>query len=658
MPRSRPAPLPATYDPQLAVLAKMAPDGDEWLHEVKFDGYRIGCRVDGNDVQLVSRRGKEWTPQFPELAAAARRLPVRQALLDGEAAVLRADGRTSFQALQNAFGGGSRAGLVYVAFDLLHLDGQDLTALPLEDRKARLRALLDKAPADPRLRFSDHVVGHGPSFCAEACRRGLEGIVSKPRAQPYQTGRRAGWLKIKCVKRQEFVIGGFTDPEGSRAGIGALLVGLHDGAGRLAFAGKVGTGFTQKSARALRQRLEALDQKDCPFAERPPGWLGGNAHWVRPELVAEVSFAELTDDGKVRHGSFQGLREDKPAAEVVAERPAAPAPSKRAAGPPSVAGVRPPAPAPSKPAARRAAGAVEVAGVRISNPDRVLFPALGLTKRGLAEYYVEIAPTILPHVGGRPLTLVRCPKGVPAGTDGRGKQDGCFYMKHSHVWAPEALHRVRIREKTKVGEYLVVEDVTGLVALAQMDVLEIHLWNSTARDLERPDRVIFDLDPGPDVRWPAVVQAALLVRERLKSLGLESFVKNTGGRGLHVTVPFQPERSWDECLAFSRALATAIASERPRAYTVALPKAGRESKILIDYLRNNRTATAVAAYSTRARPGGTVSVPLDWDELGARTPSDAFDVPAVLRRVRERGDPWRALLRCRQRLPAGLFRAS
>jgi bifunctional non-homologous end joining protein LigD len=625
MPARTKAALPDGFNPQLATLVTRPPEGPAWLHELKYDGYRIGCRLDRGDVRLLSRRGKDWTEAFPELCAAVRKLGAEQALIDGEAAIVLADGRTSFQALQNFFGG-QRTGLCYFAFDLLHLDGVDLTPLPLQERKQALESLVGKGGL---IRYSGHVVGDGAAFFARACGMGLEGIVSKQHALPYHGGRTMSWVKTKCTQRQELVIGGFTDPEGSREGLGALLVGVHGKDGRLAFAGKVGTGFTQRGARELRKRLDALEQEACPFAPPPERAIVSAAHWVQPTLVAEVNFAEWTGDGKVRHASFQGLRKDKPAREVVAERP-----------------VTAPAPA--------ADGEVKIAGVRISHPDRVLYPEIGLTKQGLAEYYAAVADAILPHVLGRPLTLVRCPRGLTGSGDGAG----CSYMKHSNVWAPAPLRRVRIREAKKIGEYLVIDDLAGVIALAQMDILEIHTWNSRADDVERPDRVVFDLDPGPQVAWPAVVDAARVVRKALAALELESFVKTTGGYGLHVVVPLVPERSWDDCFVFSRGLATAIAARHPERYTVAVPKAGREGKILIDYLRNNRGNTSVAAFSTRARARAPVSVPIAWAELSPKLASDHFTVASVPGRLhRQARDPWQGYARARQRLTSTILEA-
>ncbi len=617
MPR-RSTPVPP-FRAELALLVDAAPEEAGWVHEVKYDGYRIGCAIERGRATLWSRRGKDWTAQFPEIAAAAEKLPVRSALLDGEVAAVLPDGRTSFQALQNAFAGGRRH-LVYFVFDLLHLDGEDLAARSLLERKAALAKLLGEGAG--AIRYAPHVEGSGAAVFREACRLGLEGIVSKRADQPYRPGRGGGWVKTKCVLRQELVVGGFTEPEGAaRDAIGALLVGVHEG-GALRFAGKVGTGFTNAQARELRARLERLATRDCPFTPRPAGWLGKNAHWVRPELVAEVEFAEWTKDGKARHPSFQGLREDKKATDVVREEPApAPTATPTATSPP-----------PRRASRSSREPATGIGGVRISSPDRVVYPDLGLTKLDVARYYDAVADAIVPHLRGRPLTLYHCPEGL-AGE--------CRFMKHSKVWAPDAVRRVAIREKTKTGEYLVVDDARALLSVVQMDVLELHTWNSTTDRLEEPDRLVLDLDPGPEVRFAEVVRAARLVRDALAALGLASFVKTTGGAGLHVVVPLAPVRPWQECLAFSRAFAATIARHDPRRFTIAFARAGRERKILLDYLRNNRTNTSVAAYSTRARPGAPVSLPVSWDELSPRLRPERHTIRTVPRRLAsQREDPW------------------
>ena len=630
------AELPRSYRPQLATLVSAAPAGEDWLHEVKYDGYRIGCFIDDGHVKLLSRNGNDWTDKFAEIVEAAKSLGLRRALLDGEAVVLLGDGRTSFQALQNAFSGGSRAGLVYFVFDLLHLEGADLAGLPLEERKAALQSALAGAGASGRIRYADHVPGNGDVVLQEACRLGLEGIVSKRRGDPYRPGRNDGWVKTKCIRRQEFVIGGFTDPEGSRAGIGALLVGFYQD-GHLRFAGKVGTGFTRKLAEDMRRRLDAIGQSECPFTPTPPGPLGRRAHWVRPELVAEVAFAEWTAEGRVRHPSFQGLRQDKRPAEVISERPAA-----LPAG--QTADRAPVKPAPRGPLRREASG-VAVGGVALSHPERIMYPDAGFTKLDLARYYESAGAWVLPHVKGRPLTLVRCPEGLSA---------ACFYMKHSSVRVPPALRRVRIQERTKIGEYLVADTVEGLISLVQIGILEIHTWNSCVDHVEQPDRIVIDLDPGPEVKPAQVVGAARLARRIMGELGLESHVKTTGGAGLHVVAPLQPAADWDACLEFSRRVAEEMVRTDPSFYTTKFPKKGRERKILVDYLRNNRTNTSVAAFSTRARAGAPVSVPLAWDELRPEVLARPYTLRSVVQRLnRLKSDPWAEYWRSRQRLPSG-----
>jgi bifunctional non-homologous end joining protein LigD len=636
VPGARKGPLPRVLRPQLATLVTDPPAGDGWLHEMKFDGYRILCRLQGGRATLVSRNGNDWTGHFPSLISAVEALPASEALIDGEVAVLLPNGTTSFQALQNALTRKDQGELVYFAFDLLHLDGYDLTRATLEDRKAALADLLKSA--GPEVRYSAHVVGSGDQVFANACRLSLEGIVSKRRDAPYETGRGRGWLKVKCLRRQEVVIGGFTEPSGSRTGIGALLVGVHEKGSGLVYVGKVGTGFTDKVLKDLRRRLEVLEQSACPFEVRPKAV--GAPHWVKPELVAEVAFTEWTSDGKMRHPSFQGLRSDKPARDVVRERPVPTEQVAPAEAPPRPRRSDEPAPKVS----------ATVAGVRLTHPDRVLYPGQGITKRDLAVFYESIADWILPHVVGRPLTLVRCPEGL---------EKDCFYMKHSGVWAPPALRRVKIREKTKVGDYLVVDDLAGIISLAQMGILEIHTWNSMADRVEEPNRIVFDLDPGPAVDFDRVMAGARLVRESLRSVGLESFVKTTGGKGLHVVVPLAPGHGWEETFGFSELVATQIVRGDPQTYTDSMPKAGRQAKILIDVLRNNRGSTSVAAYSTRARPGAPVSVPLAWEELKRGLRPDQYTVENLPRRLSSlKADPWARYFTLRQKIAAPRSRAS
>lgn len=653
-PSAPPTPLPLTplaYQPQLATLVDSPPSGDDWLHEQKFDGYRIGIVVRGEQVRLWSRRAQDWTARMPGLVDAARQLGVSSAVLDGEAAALLPNGVTSFQALQRAFEGGAASNITYFAFDLLWLDGEDLRPLPLDERKARLHELLGRNKPTKILRYSDHVIGHGAEFLTNACQMGLEGIVSKRRDARYRTGRNMDWQKAKCGKRQELVIGGFTDPEGARVGVGSLLVGYYEG-DELRWAGNVGTGsgWNEGYLRDLRRKLTKLETAASPF--RPPvadPWLRRHAHWVEPKLVGEVAFAEWTDDGRVRHGSMKGIRDDKPARAVVRET-AVPAGSDRSIAAPG------PAAAPTAPRRRRAAAkapggdeaTTTVAEIAISHPERVVYPALGATKLDIARYYDAVSAWMLPHIDARPLTLLRCERAIdPAAPDGKG---GCTMMRHGRAWGPAALRRITIAETRKTGEYLVAETRAALVALAQMDVVEIHTWNGRAASPYQHDRIVIDLDPGPAVPWADVVAAARLVRSAFEAVELKSWVKTTGGEGLHVVVPIAPT-PWAECLAFARAIATALVRHEGKRFTTALAKAGREKRILLDVLRNNRANTSAAAYSLRARPEATVSMPIAWAALTPRLNPNRFTIRTVPKLLQRDDDPWQDAWRARQRLP-------
>src|SRR6185369_506920 len=525
--------------------------------------------------------------RFSPIAKAAAALPVSSALLDGEVVVLKPDGTSSFQALQNALTESRDRDLLYYVFDLLYLDGQDLRPAPLTARKEALAGLVSKGfPQDrPVIRLSDHVQGQGEGFYQQACRHGLEGIVSKRADAPYRSGRGKDWLKVKCLKRQEFIIAGYTDPEGARSGFGALLLAVNDG-DDLIFTGRVGTGFDTSTLDSLRERLEKLERKTPPVKNPPRGAQARGVHWVKPELVAEIAFTEWTDDGALRHPTFQGLREDKPAADVVREEPETPQTMKT----------------PKTKTAKKTASD-EFAGVRLTHPDRVLFAEQGITKRDLAAYYERIADWILPHIADRPLTLVRCPE---------GKMKQCFYQKHVTVQFPESVHRVEIEEDSKTVSYGAIDSPQGLLSLVQMGVLEFHIWGAHVDDVEKPDYVVFALDPDEGLPWKRVTEGATTLRTALDHLGLKSFLKTTGGKGLHVCVPLVRKTGWDEVKAFTKAVAEVVAAHDPQSYTTKLPKASRKGKIFIDYLRNGRGATSIGAYSTRARAGAPVSTPLFW----------------------------------------------
>jgi len=618
--------LPGWVAPQLATLVGAAPDGGEWVHEIKLDGYRVLARIERGRVRLLTRNRQDWTERFPAVAAAAAALPVKEALLDGEIVALDRSGVSSFQALQQGAEGKGGWSLVYVAFDLLFLDGRDLRPQPLLERKKALARLLRGRRG--RLRYSAHFDAPGPEVHRRACRLHLEGIVSKRKQAPYVAGRGQAWLKVKCVARQEFVIGGYTDPEGARAELGSLLLGVHDRDGRLVYAGRVGTGFTDATLAVLGERLRKLGQGASPFSPEGPRPPARGAHWVKPVLVGEVAFTEWTRDGLLRHPAFEGLREDKPAAQVVREAPRA-APARRIAG--------------------GSDADVAVAGVRLSHPDRVLYEEQAITKLGLARYYEAVADFIVPHVADRPLSLVRCPEGAGG---------PCFYQKHAGRGIPPEVKRVRIRERGgATAAYPYVDDLPGLIALAQIGVLEMHPWGARVGRIDRPDRLVLDLDPAPGLPWARVVEGAQAIRKMLSDLDLVSFVKTTGGKGLHVVVPLRPSAGWDALRALGEGIGAELVRRAPDRYTINPLKAARRGRIFVDYLRNVRGATSVAAYSPRARAGAPVSTPLGWSELaGGATPGD-FTVQTVPRRLAGRKDPWADFFSVDQAITARTARA-
>lgn len=612
--------LIARYAPQLAVLASKPPRGAGWVHELKLDGYRAGAAIAGGEVRLRSRRGGDLTAEFPEVCAALRALPVRDALIDGEIVMLDAKGRTSFQALQNR--ARSRRGLTFFAFDLVWLDGVDLAGRPLVERKRALAALLDGAPA--MLRYAEHFEVDGEQMFRHACELGAEGVVSKRASARYHAGVRSEtWQKTKCDLRQEFVVGGFTDPTHPGRGLGSLLIGYHAG-GRLVWAGKVsrGYGLGDAALREVRGRLEAMAQTECPFDPPPPGWLGKNAHWVRPELVAEVKFSEWTDAGMARHPTLIGFRTDKRAADVVREGAAPPPKSARAP-------------------------TATVAGVAITSPDRAVFP--GVTRVDLARFYEDIADWALPHLTNRPMTLVRCHGSIKESDALRCQ---CQFLRHtadSHR-ALDGVPRLRIQEKKKLGEYVYLDGLPALLTLFNAGIIELHVWNARVDDPERPDRVVFDLDPGDGASWTDVLTAARAVRAALDDLGLASWPRTTGGQGLHVVVPFARDVTWDDAFGFSRAFAEGLAARHPF-LTTSFSKDDRTGKILLDYKRNYRTSIAVASYSIRARPHAPLAIPLSWREVTPRLRPDQFTLANTRHRLsRLRTDPWSGYTSCKQRL--------
>jgi bifunctional non-homologous end joining protein LigD len=659
VPGARRAAFPASFSPALCTLVDEAPAGDEWIHEIKFDGYRIVARVEAGRVRLLSRNGEDWTTRFQSVANAVAGLPVSRALFDGEVCVVESDGTTSFQALQNALGEGEARAVTYFVFDLVHLDGYDLSAVPLLERKKLLARLLARRKNNTTLVYSDHVEGGAEAFYRKACEHGLEGVISKLATSPYRQVRSREWRKTKCLQEQEFVIGGYTDGTGSRTGFGALLLGVNEKGHGLRYAGKVGTGFSETTLQRLASKLARLGRAKAPFAEVPVEARRGS-HWVDPKLVAEVAFLGWTREGRLRHPSFRGLREDRAASEVVREIPAVLTGGKKASGKKREAGRRTGAGAGSiesnagEPKKGTAIGRTarsprvvrslqsgkplratkNAAGIAISNATKILYPDPGVTKGELAAYYEQVAPRMLPHVAGRPLTLLRCPDGY---------EGECFFQKNAEG-LPRDVERVAIpdRKGKAPSTYGVVRDAAGLVSLLQMGVLEVHVWGSTAEHLERPDRIVFDLDPDPGVAWADVVEAARLVRATLSKLGLSSHAMLTGGKGIHVVLHVEPEYDWTIVKEFAHAVVRTIVRSEPGRYTGHLAKSRRAGKIFLDYLRNGRGATAIAPYSTRARAGAAVAVPIDWKELGEELRPDAFHVRDVFERLaRTKTDPWK-----------------
>lgn len=624
---ARKSKLPAEIKPELATLVDSPPSGESWLHEVKFDGYRLISVLDGGKVRILTRNGKDWTAKFGGIAGALGTLPVKNAVFDGEAVVLNNDGISDFQALQNALKESRKIPLQYFVFDLLYYDGFDLMRAALIDRKVLLKKILGSSAKSGVLHYSDHIVGNSDAVFENACKISLEGIVSKRAAAPYVPRRTRDWLKIKCHKRQEFVIGGYKlSTKASRAGFGSLLLGYYDD-GALVYCGGVGTGFDSKSLKSIRKQLDTITQKNSPFKNPPAGADARGARWVRPGLVAEVEFTEWTDDNLLRHPSFKGLREDKPASEIVHER---------SSGEEAM----------TKDDTPKTSGTDTVAGVHLSHPDRVLYPDQGLTKGELAEFYADIADWILPHIVNRPLTIVRCPG---------GSQSQCFYQKNVGEGLPDAIHGISIEGKEADKTYISIKDLKGLISLVQVGVLEIHPWGSRIDNLEKPDRMVFDLDPGEGVSYSGVVDAAFKLRDILDDLGLRSFVKTSGGKGLHVVVPLERRSGWEEMKSFSKAVADEMVKLEPEKYIATMSKAKRKGKIFIDYLRNNRDATAVAAYSTRARNGAPVSTPITWDELSPDLAPNKYNVGNLRARLSSlRQDPWKDFFTTRQSITADM----
>lgn len=583
--------------PQLATLVDAVPTGNLWMHEIKFDGYRALVSAAGGTVQVFTRNGHDWSDKFAPLVAHLAALDLPPCLIDGEVIARGSDGNPDFSTLQNVLkrGHGSQGptdALEFHAFDLLELDGEDLAALPNIERKERLEALLGEAAAP--VFVADHVIGAGEKLFSAMCAAGQEGVIAKRVDAAYSGRRGKSWVKVKCTRRQEFVIVGWKKSTAKGRPFSSLLLGQYEG-DALVYRGKVGTGFDADSLADVAARLAKLERKSAPVEVDRVEARG--ATWVRPQLVAEVAFAELTAEGRVRHGSFLGLRADKPAKAVTPEE-AQPAPQARI-------------------------------DVTVSNRDRVIFPESGQTKGQLADYYLDVAPLMLPFAAHRPISLVRCPQG-------RAKK--CFFQKHDSGTFGDHVHHVPIREKDGGAEdYLYLDDAEGLVACVQMGTIEFHGWAARADQVEKPDRMIFDLDPDEGLDFAECKRAAKDIRARLADIGLASFAMLSGGKGVHVVVPLKRGHDWDTHKDFARRFAEALSVAEPDRYVATMSKAKRKGRIFIDWLRNQRGATAVLPYSARARAGAPVAVPIAWDELDAMKDAHPFsigDAAALVERAR------------------------
>jgi bifunctional non-homologous end joining protein LigD len=633
--------LPDFIPPSLAVLHGAPPDSAEWIHEIKFDGYRIEARLDHREVRLLTRKQLDWTHRFERIAKAVAALPADTALLDGELVVEDERGISSFSLLQTDLKEGREDRFVYWVFDLLYLDGRDFTGEPLTVRKAALRQLLKGQSRNGAVRYAEHFEENGSEIFKHACEMNLEGIISKLRDAPYRSGRSQNFIKTKCHNEQEFVVAGFTPSTAMPNAVGALTVAFHEG-GKLRYAGRVGTGFTHQTARDLWRRLNALRIDRAPLA-LPQDERRKNVIWVKPELVVETEFRGITHDGLLRQASFKGAREDKPASEVVRERPveeSMPASRrqmrKSAERKPQQRETKPPLGA--RPSRASSAGApVAIADVHLTHPDRVYWADVGVNKQDLAEYYVNVWKLMAPHLLDRPLAIVRCPDGM-AGE--------CFFQKHiaSNIKESPLRHIVESKEH----DVIAVEKLSDLIELAQFGALEIHVRGSRLGRLELCDRIVFDLDPGESVSWKEIVAAAQETRDRLKAQKLTSFVKLSGGKGIHVVVPVTGA-DWETTKRFSARLAAAMAADSPQRYLAKMTKSLRAGKIFIDYFRNSREATSVAVYSTRARAGAPISMPLSWEALARTTSGDQFTL--LNSKKHFKADPWAEIGKIRQKLP-------
>ncbi|WON73374.1 DNA ligase D [Nitrosospira sp. Is2] len=597
--------LPAKLQPQLATLVDGPPnDSLEWVYEIKLDGYRMLTRVEGGEIRLFTRNGNDWSHKLPDLVKAMSSLRLKPGWLDGEIVVLDEKGLPNFQALQNAFDSARTQNIIYYLFDVPFYDGYDLRRVPLTQRREMLSSLLESSSSS-HIRFSEVFDVPAADIIASACRLGLEGVIGKRKTSAYLSRRSSDWIKLKCTQRQEFIIGGYTDPKGSRAGIGSLLLGFYDEDKKLRYAGNVGTGFNEKTLRDLKTKLDSLTVRHSPFADA--SGMDKKSHWVSPELVAEVSFGEWTRDGHIRHSVFRGLRSDKKPETIVREKPM------------------------HATSAKSATASSALSSLKVTNPDRVIDPSSHLTKIDLVRFYSLIAPLMLEHLKGRPVSLVRAPDGISG---------QLFFQKH---WEKENMQGVDQLDPALDPDHpplLEISTANGLLSAAQMNVIEFHTWNAKKDAIDKPDRMTFDLDPGEGVQWPRIQESARLVSIFLNELGLKSFLKTSGGKGLHVVVPIKRLHGWDTVKGFSQAIVQHLAATIRGLFVAKSGSRNRVGKIFIDYLRNGFGATTVSAWSARARPGLGVSVPVAWEELESLASANHWSISNIHERLDKGNSPW------------------
>jgi bifunctional non-homologous end joining protein LigD len=623
---ARKAALPPDLQPELATLVDEPPkDAANWIFEIKFDGYRMLARAERGRVSLVTRNGNDWTAKLSHLKKALESMDLPDGWYDGEIIMPGVHGPSDFQALQGAFDSARTADIVYYLFDLPYCAGYDLRGVPLTARREVLQRIVQRKPHE-QVRLSQEFDAPPSQVLESACKLGLEGVIGKRRDSAYANRRSSDWIKLKCHQRQEFVIGGWTDPQGARTGIGSLLLGVHDRSGHLQYAGNVGTGFNEQTLRDLRKRLDGLASKASPFA--PSSNIPKKPHWVRPELVCEVAFGEWTRDGRVRHSVFHGLREDKKPGSVTREQARHDAPVDKPAKPATAA-----SPAPAK-RASHSATLPETrlpAGLRVSNADRLVDAQSGLKKIDIVRYYALVTPLMWPHLKDRPIAMLRAPEGI-AGE--------LFFQKHLDRYKLAGIEAIDTSLVPENPPMVHVAKPEGLLSAAQMNVIEVHTWNGVRTAIAKPDRMTFDLDPGEGVKWPQVQEAAQLVHAFLDELGLPGFLKTSGGKGLHIVVPLKRQFDWDTVKEFSRVVVQHLARTLPDRFVAKSGGSNRVGKIFIDYLRNGYGATTVCAWSARARPGLGISVPVRWDELASLTSGAHWSVATVHRRLDVGNEPW------------------